>query len=148
MSRSDQFIGLNERANKWLEENGIHLKVRITREVRAVDSNEFVHQETHEFEELQSEQYDTISGAWEEIAGNLLYYPLKDGRQAREYVQDVPWSSGPMYFLALKVDEEPVPESLWTEKEMYELEGEEETQDEEEVVEYNYYDAVSAEEKV
>lgn len=125
--RMDQYFGLNERAHKWLEENGVHLRVRITREVRDVTSSEFVTQATHEFDELQSEQYDVIPGAFDETAGNLLYYPLKNGGQAREYVQKEPWSSGPCYFIALKIEDEPLNETLWTNKEINSALGEETT---------------------
>lgn len=50
----------------------------------------------------------------------LATYELVDGRTLTEYVQETYWSAGPCIFLALceGAEEEPLAESLWTEKEM------------------------------
>lgn len=49
----------------------------------------------------------------------LTEYTLPDGRVYSEYVQAEPWSSGPVFFLALK-DENGnwIPESMWSEEEI------------------------------
>jgi len=48
---------------------------------------------------------------------NLYRHQLKDGRTADEFLQATPWSSGPMFFLGLRVSETGT-EFAWTEKEM------------------------------
>jgi len=53
----------------------------------------------------------------------LHEYILSDGRILREAVQESPWASGPHFFIALKEEEEWVPESLWTEEEINEVLG-------------------------
>ena len=89
MSRSHQWIGLNKRAEAWLEENGA---VERVGRVEMVD-DAFGQTPTYPLRE------------WE-IKGNVV---------VREYIQHEPWSSGPMSFTALKyyVPFEPVEESLW-----------------------------------
>lgn len=52
-------------------------------------------------------------------AFDLKRYELPDGRVFDEYVQAAPWSGGPCYYIALKdAAGNPVPESLWTKKQM------------------------------
>jgi hypothetical protein len=66
----------------------------------------------------------TIEGAWTDVVANLHAYYGEDDHgsfiQYTEYVYATPWSSGPMYFIALKDNEtgDPVPDSLWTDEEM------------------------------
>lgn len=49
----------------------------------------------------------------------LERYTFSDGTVLESYVQECPWSSGPMTFMALRTpDGKPVPESLWTEEEI------------------------------
>jgi hypothetical protein len=50
---------------------------------------------------------------------SLDKYTLPDGRVMFEAVQDEPWSSGPVFFLALQDENGKwIPESLWTEEEI------------------------------
>ena len=49
----------------------------------------------------------------------LKKYLLKDGNWVFEKIQEVIWSSGPMYFLALENDQgEWLPETFWTKEEL------------------------------
>jgi len=53
------------------------------------------------------------------VIADLSRYELPDGRIFDEYIQAAPWSGGPCYYLALKDGfGNPVPESLWTKKQM------------------------------
>lgn len=87
MSRSDQYIGLNDWATEMLASC-----------------------------QAQATPYDKIEGAWNDDVASLHEYTLPDGHVYREYVQTSPWSSGPMYFIALKdmQYDEPVARSLWS----------------------------------
>lgn len=46
----------------------------------------------------------------------LMQYELTDGRYADEFLQAEPWSSGPMFFLGLKVSDGQ--EFRWTQEEI------------------------------
>lgn len=126
--RMDQWIGLNERADKllsvflvtchrvikdkWDDPNDPQSKV-ITQEIEFTD-----------FLPDGKVMYQEVSGAWDEVAGVLYeYYWTRNENQwsvvYREKVQAEIWSSGPMYFVALTdPDGNWVEESLWTENEM------------------------------
>jgi hypothetical protein len=47
---------------------------------------------------------------------HLYRHALKDGRTADEFLQVAPWSSGPMFFIGLKVSDGV--EFIWTEEEI------------------------------
>lgn len=88
MSRSDQRIGLNPWATKFVADK-------------------------------KREQYDTFETAWS--GDYLLYkYTADDGVMTYEYMQAVPWSSGPCYFIALRWGDtdKKVARSLWKTREM------------------------------
>jgi hypothetical protein len=108
--RMDQFVGLSEKAKRFLRENAVadHFEIRKNGEVM--------------------EEYDEprqIKGrhAYQEAIGfethNLPGYQLKDGSVVFEIVQAEPWSSGHMYFTHL-VDAigTPLWELQWTEEEI------------------------------
>ena len=63
---------------------------------------------------MEAKQYDTFEGAF------CNKFPLFSyDEKYFEYVQEEPWSSGPMFFIALKDAEgTPVSESLWTQEEI------------------------------
>jgi hypothetical protein len=49
----------------------------------------------------------------------FLRHTFRDGRMLEEHVQASPWSSGPVFFLALKDEKgEWIKESLWSEEEI------------------------------
>lgn len=64
----------------------------------------------------------SISGAWIDEVAPLHRYHLPDGSVLEEYVQDEVWDSGPIYYIALQYQDSqtPVPQSLWSERDMYE----------------------------
>lgn len=88
MARTDQFVGLTERA----------LDIVVNCATRQ-----------------PADVYETAwNGCWP-----LHLYTMKDGTVYMEYVQETPWSSGPMYFLGLKdKDGNPIKDLLWTEEEI------------------------------
>ena len=112
MSRSTQVIGLNHKAEAWLKENAKedwigdscpHCGKKIEKDFVMTFS-------------------DNISGlCGEEIP--LYKYLLKDGNWVQEAEQLSPWSSGPMIFTALKLDGKWIKETLWTNKEVNEVEA-------------------------
>jgi len=107
MSRSDQYIGLPPNALKFITEN-----VKTTEITKPcphcggpiVKSTEDV-----------TEVIGHYSGMfWDEY--ELLRYHLSDGRTADEFVQAEPWSSGPMFFIGLKISDGT--EILWSDEEI------------------------------
>ena len=61
----------------------------------------------------------TYWGAYDINEHPLFRYFLTEGRVAKEFVQAEPWSSGPMFFLGLKVydkDNNLLSEFLWSEE--------------------------------
>lgn len=115
MSRTDQFMGLNLRAIKFLN---------LTQQVQ-LGERRIMHRypdgSTTDTDwqpvlgtTTKIEPHRMLEGAF----GNesqLLKYELSDGRKFVEDVQCAPWSSGPMFFLALKDEKgEWVKESFWT----------------------------------
>lgn len=61
-----------------------------------------------------------IDDVWYGEGPMLQRYIFDDGRIWVSYVQECPWSSGPMTFLAFKDEKtgEPIPETLWTTEEL------------------------------
>ena len=114
--RIDQYIGLNEWATRkvnktmWVREMGISIlpggrRKPFNRKVEVPIARRKV--------------IGTIEGAWNPEVANLNRHIMPNGEVYSEYVQEVPWHGGPMYFIALK-DRlgKPVAQSLWTEGEM------------------------------
>ena len=84
MSRTDQYIGLNYEADDFIK--------TMCKECDFKYEN-YILTET------------TLTGS--PIYGTKWYFtPTNDGRvfTAREVIQEVPWSSGPMYFTCLLID--------------------------------------------
>ena len=90
--RATQWIGLNEDAIKFLLDNGERVKLCKCPTC------------SHEHGgELIKAKYDDAEGMyWDKYP--LFSYPLTDGRVAKEVVDAVPWSSGPVIFLCLEID--------------------------------------------
>jgi hypothetical protein len=65
--------------------------------------------------------YAELHMVWEEPWSLDRY--LVNGHTYEEAEQDCPWSSGPKHLLALKENGEWVPESLWTDEEIAEIES-------------------------
>lgn len=111
MSRSDWFIGLNERANKYLED-----KVRWGK-YQLIDDKGNVVQDSPRMMCTMGVKY-----TWTSMFGTenpLRVFKLKDGTSVYEKVQADPWASGPNFFTCL-VDEKgkEISETLWTDEEI------------------------------
>lgn len=114
--RIDQYIGLNSWARKnvagkhSVREIGVQIlpggKKRRFNRWRRVSI-------------ARIQQIGVIKGAWNPAVAQLKRYTMPDGRVFEEFVQEVPWSGGPCYHIALKDGRgNVVPESLWTEDEL------------------------------
>jgi len=97
----DQYVGLTDRAKKWLDENATRLDW-----VKTVTHSDG-RQEIFRGSEIESEAYGVIQGVWDDEVAALRRYTLKDGSHLEEFVLAEPWSSGPMYFIGLR----PAPDS-------------------------------------
>lgn len=98
--RMDQFAGLPPAAEKFLEINRWPPK---TCEVCGHITGSYI------------AKCGTFPGGW----GNeypLHRYLLEDGKAAEEFLQIAPWSSGPVHFLGLRLEDET--EFTWTDKEI------------------------------
>lgn len=89
MSRSDQYIGLPEDAQEFLREYG------MTPEPCPHCGRGYP---------MKTEKIGKFTGMFDDEYP-LLRYQLKDGRHADEFLQADPWSSGPMFFIGLKVSD-------------------------------------------
>jgi len=110
MSRSTQFYGLNPRAEKFIKDKALHTELKVC-EVCG-----------HETGGKPIVGYnEDVKGMFGETVCTLRWFFSKYGDHTfEEYIQDEPWDSGPMIFLALRwcCDKLPIKESLWTDKEM------------------------------
>lgn len=105
--RCTQIMGLSPKARSFLADRLLYRKVRCG----CPDCR------TEHVQDACSEVYKDAShlGMFDD-GPELLKHMLKDGTQVYEYVQGVPWSSGPMIFLALRSEDGvPIPETLWDE---------------------------------
>lgn len=123
MSRSDQWVGLTDRAEKWLERNCTQRSGTITTEWSDGERNV---QQVKEF--IHPRPPTPVEGAWNEVAGYLHTYLLRGDVDAvaykiEEFVQAEPWSSGPLYFIGLRYVDGglEVPRVNWTKKEIQEM---------------------------
>jgi len=66
---------------------------------------------------VKKETCGTYLGMFDTEFG-LYRYTLPNGKWYEEYVQAAPWSSGPLFYLALKDENGPVKESLWSDEEL------------------------------
>ncbi len=90
--RCYQEIGLKQEAIEWLNENANKIPASVCPKCGEVLSIK-----------LESKEYDFKEMFYEDGA-HLREYRLKDGRIAREVVQCTQWSSGPMAFFCLDVE--------------------------------------------
>lgn len=114
--RCDQFVGLNSWASRLVsKKQKVHeIGVRIMPNGKRKRFNRWFR-----IPLARRVQIGLVPGAFDEYAGSLSRYVFPDGRVYEEFVQATPWSSGPCYFIALKDREgNPIPESLWTDKEI------------------------------
>ena len=117
--RMDQWIGLNPRSEKIIVGQPVLLYTDLVRRTHKDGRVELFKPKKTYGTDTKTERIATIAGAFDDVAGHLFRHTLADGTIYEEYLQANPWSSGPMYFVALKdADGNPVPESLWTDEEM------------------------------
>ena len=91
MARYMQMQGLNHRAIQFLHENG------------------YVRSGVSKYKAMDIDGSDVDLIAYKNPAGNVIH----------QYVQESPWSSGPMVFLAIKdTDGNVINESLWSDTEI------------------------------
>jgi len=105
--RTDQFVGLNKKARKWLDENAETDTFLLYKNAKLAN----------EWTEPRCERYKE----WEGAFGNsvpLHKYHLKDGSFALEVVQAEPWSSGPIAFTCLEKNGKRIRKSVWSERDM------------------------------
>ena len=112
MSRSTQVVGLNNRAMVWLIKNN----KMVSGKCDCPDCK------TEHMKKSAWEVYDKKTGVelgMFDDGPELCKYKLKDNSWVYEYVQDAPWASGPVIFLALRwEDGTPVKESVWKKSEI------------------------------
>lgn len=120
--RTDQIIGLNVRAEKYIQgkDKVVGERTIIDRYYNhfgelgnTITKSEHIYSSTVKVEEYSS-YYGMFGDPYE-----LMRYTHIDGKVYDECVQSSPWSDGPMFFLALS-DKNGVliQETLWTEEEM------------------------------
>ncbi len=103
MSRSDQHMGMSSKAIYFLE------KYEIKPKVCAVCNRPHY---------LKLEEISSFSGMFTDEYP-LHRHQLIDGLHADEYLQCSPWSSGPMFFIGLKISDGR--KFTWTNEEVEEM---------------------------
>lgn len=115
MARSDQYIGLNDWACNLTS---------VMMDVIEAGTQTYYDGKVENFErkhQINAVKIEPSGDTFEGFEGPyyLSRYTLPDGRVFTEFLQAEPWSSGPMFFIALKDEEgNVVPESLWTDEEI------------------------------
>jgi len=105
--RTYQHIGLKSDAIVFLQEHAA-----MVPDITCPDCGKVVR------ERFAKNEYDTVDATYATVS--LHEYVLRDGRMAREIMQCMPWSAGPMGFLCLEVEGQLLFE--WTEEEIAEQE--------------------------
>ena len=84
--RTTQFVGLTNRADEYVKKNSVDI----------------------------NHNGDTIDDMFGSPYYQCATFTHKNGKTFEEYLQECPWSSGPMIFLALRyVGGNPIKSSLW-----------------------------------
>lgn len=119
MARFDQYRGLNTWATKTVLKRE---KARITGEMRFQDGRRKSFSRWAKVPVARIKVIGKIAGVYKDFVGDLHRYSMPDGKVYDEYVQCTPWSSGPVYHIALKDARTgaPVAQSLWTQDEINE----------------------------
>ena len=103
--RMTQFVGLSEKAEKFLEDKAVK-----------VPANKCPHCGGITQYRIDRKEYDKTFGMFEEEIP-LHEYELTNGEMWREVVQAAPWSSGPVIFLCLE-DEMKTQHFKWPQKDI------------------------------
>lgn len=117
MARFDQYRGLNDWARKTVLKRE---KVRIVGVMTFPDGRRKRFSRWAKVPAVRIKVIGTIKGAWIPKVADLHRYIMPGGKVFDEYIQADPWSSGPVYHIALKDARtgKPVAESLWTNEEI------------------------------
>lgn len=117
MARFDQYRGLNEWAQKTVCKRE---KVRIEGTMEFSDGRRKRFVRWARVPVARIRVIGKITGAWKPHVADLHRYTMADGKVYEEYIQAEPWSSGPVYHIALKDAKtgKPVRQSLWTDEEI------------------------------
>ena len=91
--RCDQWIGLTQEAQDFLEHNCRKVPGQVCPKCGEVLSHV-----------KDCKAYEEVDGMFGTPAGSLYEYNLIDCRIAKEVVQEAPWSSGPCFFLCLEIE--------------------------------------------
>jgi hypothetical protein len=123
--RCTQFIGLTEKAKRWLQKHcrKIEYVETTTRDYLDKDGNVIKHEILPKVKRSILDSEDTpnvLKGMFDEDSHILKQYFMHNGSTVEEFLQAEPWSSGPMQFLALRFRDTKsvIHASLWTDKEM------------------------------
>jgi hypothetical protein len=117
MARFDQYRGLNDWARNTLLKRE---KVRIFGEMVFQDGRRKRFSRWAKVPAARISVIGKIAGAYKDYVADLHRYSMPDGKVYVEYVQADPWSSGPVYHIALKDARtgKPLAKSLWTQDEI------------------------------
>lgn len=118
MSRSWQYMGFNDAASEMLNET-VKAGTRQTKDFD-LEGNMIGGFTTDLLENACTKVEYARENPWMDSVNVLYRYTFRDGRVLEGYTQAEPWSSGPCTFMALRDAEtkEPVPETLWSEKDI------------------------------
>lgn len=109
--RQTQVIGLSDSGKEYVcsfADHDLFIKIRNN---KIIEEKEIISSEESNRHVINDDYCDIP----------LKKYLLKDGSWIYEYVQDIVWSSGPMYFLALETEDlSVIKTSLWTKEEIEE----------------------------
>lgn len=101
MGRSDQYVGLTDEAQQFLRDNEVGYEMcPHCGQIMAGTTSEVIEHFTGMF----GNEYD------------LRKHYLYDGREADEFLQCSPWSSGPVFFIGLELSDGQ--EMIWTDDEI------------------------------
>lgn len=114
--RTDQYMGLSPRARaelaRFCEEAVVHTIIHFQ------DGRKQEHQKVQVVPSYQVETIGSIAGTWNDHVANLSRYIFLDGRVWEEFVQAIPWSSGPCYFISVTQDGDRLPRLDWNDEEI------------------------------
>lgn len=94
--RTAQYIGLKNKALKWLEDN-----VEMIPDIVCPNCGTVITKKMNIIATKEDEE------DWQNPFADppLHSYKLKDGKIAHEVIQESPWSGGPVYFLCLEIED-------------------------------------------
>jgi len=112
----DQYIGLNRYARRLITRTKTVLEFGI-RIHKGGKSEAFCHE--RRFRVVTVANVGRVAGTYKPTVAPLKSYTFPGGRVLTEFVQDVPWSGGPCYHIALRDQKGVVvAKSLWTDEEL------------------------------